>query len=277
MRKALGLASDPEALATRSGCHTAGVTGPADHDGGHQRGGGSEGDILPPHPPSETTVRRSRLMLVVGPLIAMVVLTQVGHALAPTLVTENPALLLALNSQNRYLILTSGQLDPLPYFLIGGLRLLAPDPFFYLLGYWYGDAAIHWMEHRTPTFGDLMRRLERAFTKAAYPLVVILPNNPVCLLAGASWMPPLVFAVLNVTGTVGRLLLLRLLGDALQNPIDWLLNQIRTYRVPLTLASIAIVGVVALREWRRGSGELEQLLEIEEDLEEELEEYGEGS
>ncbi|MCX7621799.1 MAG: hypothetical protein N2037_13255 [Acidimicrobiales bacterium] len=208
----------------------------------------------------------------------MVVMTQLGHALAPTLVTENPALLLLLNSQNRYLILTSGQLDPLPYYLIGGLRLLAPDPFFYLLGYWYGDAAIHWMEHRTPTFGELMRRLERAFDKAAYPLVLVIPNNPVCLLAGASRMPPVVFALLNVAGTAGRLLLLRLLGDAFQRPIDWLLGQISTYRVPLTIISVVIVGFVALTEWRKGSGELEQLLELEEDLEEELEqELGDGA
>jgi membrane protein DedA with SNARE-associated domain len=134
------------------------------------------------------------------------------------------------------------------------------------------------MERRTPTFGELMRRLERAFEKASYPLVLILPNNPVCLLAGASRMPPVVFVVLNIVGTAGRLILLRIVGDAFQKPIDWLLSQISAYRLPLTVFSIVIVGFVAFSEWRKGTGELEQLLELEEDLEEELEEeLGEGS
>ena len=33
----------------------------------------------------------------------------------------------------------------------GPVRLLISDPLFFLLGYWYGDAAVKWMERRTKT------------------------------------------------------------------------------------------------------------------------------
>ena len=66
-------------------------------------------------------------------------------------------------------------------------------------GYWYGDAAVRWMESRTATVGGMLRWLEQAFRKWGHPLVFLFPNNPICLFAGAARMRVWVFAVLNVT------------------------------------------------------------------------------
>ena len=83
------------------------------------------------------------------------------------------------------------------------------DPLFFLLGYWYGDAAVEWMERRTRTWGQMLRQVERWFSKAAYPIVFIAPNNYICLFAGASGMSLRAFFILNVTGTMFRLWLVR--------------------------------------------------------------------
>lgn len=227
--------------------------------------------VAPFEEPRRSPPPRRALPILVIPIIGMIVATNIGHALSPTLITEQPELMLLLNSQNRYLLLAGQNLDTPVYFAIGMFRLLLPDPFFYLLGYWYGDRAIRWIETKSPTYGTSIRYLERAFTKASWPLVVALPNNPVSLLAGSARMTPLVFAVLDIVGTFGRLVIIRVLGDIFSGPVDWFLGLLTTYRVPLTVVSFLVVAVIVLRDWRTGRGQIEQLLEMEHDIEEDIE------
>ena len=96
----------------------------------------------------------------------MIIGNYAGGAFFPTLVNDHPLLLIILSPSNRNFVFVADQIDPVSYFVVGTLRLLAPDPLFFLLGRWYGDAAITWMERRTPTYGQLMRTLERWFAKA---------------------------------------------------------------------------------------------------------------
>lgn len=198
--------------------------------------------------------------------MVLVVAAQIGDASAPTLVTENPLLLIALNARNRNLILVTNQLEALPYYLVGFVRLLLADPLFYVLGYWYGDAGIKWVEQRSSTFGGLLRTWEWMFVKAAWPLILIAPNNPICLFAGAAGMTPVVFITLNVVGTIGRLYLIRVLGETFEAPIDWLLEFIRDYRLPLTILAIAVVTGTVISDRRKGTGELEALTNLEDEL-----------
>jgi len=211
---------------------------------------------------------RSRAAMVIVPIIALVVANNLGNAFFPTLVTEHPLLLIALSPSNRNFVLVSNSVDPQWFYIVGTLRLLAPDPFFFLLGRWYGEAAITWMERRTPTFGQMMRTLERWFAKASWPLVTTIPNNPVSLLAGAAGMSVAVFATLDVIGTIGRLILLDWVGDIFAGPINWLIHLISQYRLPLLAVTIGIVGFTVIREWRAGTSEIEQLIDLEEQLEE---------
>src|SRR3546814_10530958 len=88
------------------------------------------------------------------PIVAMIIASNVGDALTTTLATSHPLALVALNSRNRILVLVSGELDALSYYTVATLRLMLSDPLFFLLGYWYGDQAVSWMERRTRTFGE---------------------------------------------------------------------------------------------------------------------------
>jgi len=211
----------------------------------------------------ESEPRRGPLALLIAPIVAMIACGYIADALWPTLVESHPLWLLGLSARNRYAVLVVNRIDLWAYYLVGTARLVLPDPFFFALGWFYGPAALRWMERRTPTVGTMMRRLEKWFARWGHPLVVIMPNNYVCLIAGAARMSPMLFAFLNVTGTVGRLLILQVVGDIFSGPIDWFLALVAQYRIPLLVISIVVVAVMAGGELRRGRQEIEDLQELE--------------
>jgi membrane protein DedA with SNARE-associated domain len=205
------------------------------------------------------------LKLLAAPIIGLIVISNVGDALAPQLVNSHPLQLIAMNARNRNLILVTNQLDAVSYYVVGTLRLLIADPLFFLVGYWYGDTALDWMEQRTKTFGRTLRQWESWFGKAAYPLVFIAPNQYICLFAGAAGMSVAGFFVANITGTIVRLYLIRRLGEAFEAPIDDVLGFISDYRVPLLIISVVVFGAMMVNELRQTKEEVEALSEAVDD------------
>jgi membrane protein DedA with SNARE-associated domain len=207
---------------------------------------------------------RSRVALVVVPIVALIAAGYTGDALTTTLADRHPLLLVLLNARSRILVLTTNQLDAVSYYLAAGLRLLASDPLFYLLGRWYGDAMIVWVEKRSKTFGEQVRLYERAFAKAAYPLVFIMPNPYICLFAGASGMRMGSFFTLNIAGTVTRLYLIRRLGEAFDEPIQGVLRFFGQYRLPLFVLSVGLMVFIIWKDRREGKDEIGSMLELAE-------------
>jgi membrane protein DedA with SNARE-associated domain len=225
----------------------------------------------PRHSPAAVARRRPSRRQVTAlavPLVALVVMNYVGDALAPTLVDSHPALLITLNARNRNLALVTNSLDAWTYYSIGTVRLLVSDPLFFLLGYWYGDAAVTWMERRTHSWGQLLRQIERWFGKAAYPLIFVAPNNYICLFAGAAGMPLRAFFAVNLAGTITRLWLIRLVGETFESPLDDLVGWIADNRIPLLIASVALVIASIALEARRGETEVGSLARLDDELEE---------
>jgi membrane protein DedA with SNARE-associated domain len=212
------------------------------------------------HPPSPHTLK-----LLVAPVIFLVICSNIANVMWPTLQEDHPLLLIALSSINRYLILVSDQLDPVSYYVVGTLRLLVSDPLFFLLGYWYGDRALEWMDQKSPGYGPMLRRAQRWFGKAAWPLVVIAPNNFICLFAGAAGMRIGWFFALNLAGTLGRLYLIRVLGEAFASPIDSFQDLVGEYRWWFIGGSFLLV-MFSLRGEVKGGGEIDQLVHIDEEL-----------
>ena len=104
-----------------------------------------------PHPSASPAAGPSRSSI--APIVAMIAAGYVADALWPTLVESHPLWLLGLSARNRYAVLVVNRVDLWAYYLWGTLRLLLPDPFFFALGWFYGPAALRWMEKRTPTVG----------------------------------------------------------------------------------------------------------------------------
>lgn len=220
-------------------------------------------------PDASPTIRTppgpNTLKFLIGPVIFLVICSNLANVFWATLVDSHPLLLIALSSINRYLILVSDKLDPVSYYTVGTLRLLVSDPLFFLLGYWYGDRALEWMDARAPNYGPMLRRFQRLFGRAAWPLVLIAPNNFICLFAGAAGMRVSLFFAVNLVGTVSRLYLIRVLGDTFSSPIDSVRDFIGEYRWWLFgLSAIAVAW--SLRSEFSGGGEIDQLRQLEDDL-----------
>ncbi|MGE0880114.1 MAG: DedA family protein [Acidimicrobiia bacterium] len=199
---------------------------------------------------------RRRLTLLLTPIVMLVIASNVGTITSPTLVRSHPTWLLALDSRNRHLLLTVGAgIDPFPYFTVAFFRLLLSDPLFYLLGYWFGDAALRWWERKLDFNSGYIAFIEKWFARLGPALVLVMPNNIICLLAGTARMRPRTFVALNVIGTVGRLTLFWFTGRALKEPIEAFLDVVTRFQWPLTAALVVVVGFQTFRQQK--TGELE--------------------
>ena len=140
------------------------------------------------------------------------------------------------------------------------------DPLFYLLGYYYGDAAVRWLERKSPSYGPIAREAERLFGRYGYPLVFFAPNAYICLFAGAARMP---------VGCLPR----REHGGHGRSPLphppgrrDVRVAARRRARLlprlplPLLVASVAIVAFTIWNERRQGKGSLDSVTPLPDDL-----------
>lgn len=206
---------------------------------------------------------------VVRVIIALVIVSQVsalaGDLALAEFVDKRPAWLIALNPRNRNLALATNQLDALTYYVIGFTRLVASDPLYYLLGFWYGERALAWVERRSRTYGPFVRDGERYFRKAAYFLIFAAPNNIICALSAATGIRLRTFIALNLSGTITRLIIIRQLGEVFQSPLQSIVDFIARYRVQVLIISAIAVAWTIFGEFRGNNGELKALTDLARD------------
>jgi membrane protein DedA with SNARE-associated domain len=210
---------------------------------------------------------RKAITLFAIPMAILTILGWIGDAFAPSLLTRAPLLLLVCNPRLRNLVLVSPTVDFLPFVAVAIGRLVISDPLFYFFGRRYGDTSIRWMERKLGPSAGVVLWFEKMFRKAAWPVVAILPNNIICLLAGAAGMSWIGFAIVNVSGTIVRVLGVRLIGDAFSDPILDFNAWIGRNRLWLTLITIGITFFFVARSSMRSG----KVVETPEDLAEELE------
>ena len=223
---------------------------------------------------SDAAAKRPRWLLpaMLVPVACVVVAGYTANAFAPTLVKHHPLVLICLSPINRYLLLTTNELAATTYFAFGFVRHLLPDPFYWLLGYWYGDRALRWLMETYPVLrtiaGEDGRALEQPETrKILYPLAFLAPNTWVSVLCGAARVPARTFFALNAAGTLARLALFRWMGSVFHSEIRTIVDFVSRYQWPATLVSIALVLLGIAVQLRRGRGELFGLTQLEHDLE----------
>lgn len=226
----------------------------------------------------ESTVKarpgRRRLTLILVPIVVLIALAYLGDVLWSTLVERHPLWLISLNTRKRYLALVVPHTDAWSFYLVGTARQVVADPLFYLLGRWYGDAGVRWLERKLGDGGSLVRFMERGFAKASWPMVALFPNNLICMLAGASAMPPWLFLALNVGGTIVSMVVLRAFGDIFESPIRAVTGFVDQYRWWLLGVSAALVLLNVALQRRKGTSDLDSPAEIQKQLESEAEGRG---
>lgn len=205
-------------------------------------------------PPPKIAVR-----IVVGLVITSQALALGGELLFGEFVDQRPALLIALNPRIRNLLLATNQLDALTFYAVGFARLVASDPLYYLLGFWYGRPALAWIGRQSETLAAYVDQGERIFRGASYPIIFLAPNNIVCALSATTAVRLRTFIFLNLAGTVARLVLIRQLGEVFEGPLDSILDFIARYRVPVLVLSAIFVGFTVMREFRSDTSQLRAL------------------
>lgn len=193
---------------------------------------------------------RRRLALVSASLVLVATSAVVGNALAPTLLVSHPLLLLALNSTTRHLVLTSTTVDVVPYVVVGLGRRMLEDPFLFLLGRWYGDDAIAWVDAKLGG-GRFLRSAQRNFHRVGWILVAVAAGGVVCVLAGASRMRTATFVVIDVAGTLATIVALRRFGDTFAGPVDAMVAFTADNVVVLTGLSLLATAAYLVNRRRR--------------------------
>lgn len=204
-------------------------------------------------------------MLLVAPIVAITIAGTVGTALLPTLATKNPLLLIVLDSRNRMLVLAR-DVPVVPFVVVALMRRTLTDPLFYLLGRYYGEGAVRWLEKKGGG-GSLVTATESFFAKARYPMVFAFPGAIVCALAGQTGMSLPAFLVTNIAGTLTSILLVRTFSDAIASPVEALLGFFSRNLVATTAVSVALVALSIVLNRAQGGLEARSVDELEAELE----------
>jgi membrane protein DedA with SNARE-associated domain len=226
----------------------------------------------PALPPDHQSHPRWLLPTLGSGIVALVIASNLGNIVWAKWVESHPLGLIALNSSNKYLLMTSISLQLVPMVVVGTLRLLAPDPIFFAMVWLYGDRALHWARRTFPGGTHLLDQVHgdpRTVHRVLNVLVVVMPNNLVCLVAGVVRFPIRRFIALNVIGTVGRVLLMRWIGLFFKDQIEDVLDVVNRYQKWLILASVLAVGAVVVSQMRSERGLVGGLEDLEDELGEE--------
>jgi membrane protein DedA with SNARE-associated domain len=212
------------------------------------------------------------LTLITIPIVVTSVMATIGSALLPTLIAHSPIGLIALNGRTEYLLLVSPRVSLAPFVAVGTLRWLGSSIFFYLLGHRYGPAVVRWAE--TKVGGRLVHWSEGLVRKGGWLVVLVSPNAPVSVVAGAGGMAIGPYVTVAAIGTVARMVLIHALGHAFTDPIHEVTSFVIRYQWPLTALTVVLVGIAVWRHRRSGTSHFESSEEIEAEIEAEIERPG---
>ncbi len=167
-----------------------------------------------------------RLVAVTAALATLYGLGLLGAALLPILLRDYPLLLITLQSTSGVLLLVSAQIDLIPFLTVATLRRFISHFLFYLLGRWYGERAIRWMEGRNGRAHGLVQAMDRLFAHIGRPIVLVFPSTVAGVLAGSARMPRWQFIALDLAGTLCSVLVVRFAATAVSGPMATVVRSI---------------------------------------------------
>jgi hypothetical protein len=225
--------------------------------------------------PKPVTPRRELAAFAV-PMVLLAIGANIGNALAPTLLNDEPTLLLALAPRLRWLLLSSPNLDGLSFYGIPFVRAAGVLSLYFFFGRRYGDAALRWAEDRAGKSMRPVRFIERQFHRGRYPLIVFFPGTLAAMLAGADKMPFVGFFIVIMLATAARLVLIRYVASLIEGTLLDILDWIGNNQLWLTIGSVALVTIYVMWTNRSSTTPIESVENIAEELDEAAAEVADG-
>ena len=195
-------------------------------------------DLVVPKPPADR--RLTLLGTVVG---VSFIVANVGTILSARLVKSHPAVLLALSSRNRHLLLVKGTgIGIVPFTLIPLVRLGSVALAYFLLARDYGDKGKAWMEREAGGLPGTVGWAERLFDKVGPTALVLFAGSQLAwLMAGLRRISIKTFVIFEVIGILARVVFFWFLGERFKPQIESFLKVIGKFTLPLTVLLIATV------------------------------------
>jgi membrane protein DedA with SNARE-associated domain len=204
--------------------------------------------------------------LVITVMVAAFVTGIIGTALSPTLVVDHPLVMVALNANNRYLILVTNDLGSFGFYTVAILRRVIPSIAFFLLGRWYGRRAVKWLAGREPASTDVVSVVQRLFDRFGWGIVALAPMTFTCLLAGAARLRPKVVVPVVAVSIAVRLVLIRWLGSEFSGTLDSVVDWIDRSRGTLMVVTVGLVLITAWSQRKRRSESFSELTSLEDEV-----------
>ena len=155
----------------------------------------------------------------------------IGTNIGPALVDDHPLLILMLSSRSRNLFGAVPFIDPLPFFLIGFVRLLVAAIALFYVGRLFGERALRWTESQVGEMPRIYRWTERMAIRGGWVAAFFLPgSNIACLLLGHLRLDPRKFIAAVSSGIIFRLIILWYGGKQFESQIRSALDWIDQYQ-----------------------------------------------
>jgi len=203
-----------------------------------------------PHQHHRHHSRRARVALLSAAAVLYVSGT-IGTNIGPALIDEHPVWVLVLSSRNRNLFASVPFIDPLPYVVVGFVRVMVVGVVLYYVGRWFGHTAVAWTERQLGELPTIYRWFEKGLDRAGWALVLLMPgSNLVCLMAGHRLMPKRRFVPLLAVGTALKLAVLWAGGKIFEDQIRSFLDFIDDYQWWIVGGLFAISFLQSARKMR---------------------------
>lgn len=220
--------------------------------------------MLVPESSPRATDRRLNILVTVAGLSFVV--ANVGTILSAKLVLSHPALLLAMSSRNRHLLLTKGAgIGFLPFLLIPVIRIGIVAAAYFLLARDYGDQGKAWMEREGGGVPGTVGWAERLFDRVGpISLVLFAGSQLAWLVAGLRRLSIRTFVIFELVGILVRVAFFWLLGERYKSQIESLLKIIGRFTWPLTALLIITVIYQTRKSMKRMAAQQASLAETPE-------------
>jgi uncharacterized membrane protein YdjX (TVP38/TMEM64 family) len=194
-----------------------------------------------------------------GAAAALGVANWVGIALAPSLLSYSPLLLIALSPIPRHVVLAATATPLLAFVLVGTARRMLASLLGFYIARWYGISGVTVVKARYPKVAPFIAWLERVFDRAGAVLLFISPGALVSAVAGAAGMRPSLFIPVATAAHAFWMVVTYKIGKALSAWLAPIMQFIDQHKLTLTLACVALVLVYTLKRRRRQADVVEEL------------------
>lgn len=205
--------------------------------------------------PAPHTSRPKWAPLALAAFVGLVICSNIAGVTWAKLLESNPEQLLLLSSRNRYLALALGaDVSLVVYWVVGTLRIAAAFLVCHFIGRAFADDALGWFTKYLGVSEEALEQFQSMYAKAEWAIVPFFAgSNLVAAISGVHRTPLRRLITLLLAGIIVRLALIWWLAHIFDAELTSFLTWLQRYSWWAVGISFALVLLVNLRNFRRGS------------------------